>query len=309
MFQKLVPNVQVRDLRAGAMFLLLVAILLTLGALAGCEGKAFDKETGREVTGPEALALADQREARAIRERQKAEAQAAVDLANAAAEKKDAIRAAELEAQGKADAVRIEQARKRGQFKTATKALELQYQADLANLSSLYETSQEELLVALKQVEGAFALATERAGDEYERRSSAASARIAEAKGAEMDALQRNEATVNNQLAEIQRENDRMLGLAKVVQGIPGVGAAAGAAGINMDDIAKIIFGGAMGGGVLTWRGRKRQDQARADADAAYEEGRRVAMEEARVQREREHAAWDEAQARALAMATSTRSD
>lgn len=306
---KILPSITSRSLRTYAVIFMFASLsALFFVVCAGCEGKAFDEELGREVTATEAIALAEKREAAAIREREKAEADAARAKVQAAADAKDAIREAEAEATRKTEEIRISQQRRAAEFRTKSQALELEYRFKLSDLNEMFEVSQAEALVAIRQAEGGFALAREKIGDELEKQLSAADRRIADARSAEAEKIEVNEAETNAKLAEIQRQNDRMLGIANLVKSIPGVSAAAGSVGVDPNAITTLLLGGALTGGINSWRGRRKQEQlsaqAKSEADAAWDAGFKAAQDQAEQARAREHAAWEESQRSLLLLHT-----
>lgn len=306
---KILPSITSKTLRTYAVVFVFASLsTLFFIVCAGCEGKAFDEQLGREVTASEAIAIAEKREAAAIREREKAEALLQAEKVQAAAAAKDAIRDAEAEATRKTEEIRLSQQQRAAEFRSKSQALELEYRFKLSDLNGLFEVSQAEALVAIRQAEGGFALAREKIGDEFEQRVSAADRRIAEARAAEAEKLEANEADTNAKLAEIQRENERMLGIANLVKSIPGVSAAAGSVGVDTNAVTSLLLGGALTGGVQSWSRRRKQEeqnkQAKNAEDAAWDAGFKAAQEQAEQARAREHAAWEESQRSLLLLHT-----
>lgn len=109
--------------------------------------------------------------------------------------------------------------------------------------------------------------------------------------------------TVTAGLERIEQERQRRLGAFKFVTQLPVVSQALGSAGVGGDSlgmIASVLFGAAGAGWATNRRARKQIDEA-------FDEGRAQALSDAERQRQAEHAAWNEAQADMLKLATTAR--
>jgi hypothetical protein len=102
------------------------------------------------------------------------------------------------------------------------------------------------------------------------------------------DALARIDGRVKDGLADIQAKEGRILGVARVVDRIPGVSAAVGGAtgGQSLESLATLVVGG-LGVGWLSRRAKKKEDDAWDEAEARAEK-------RASEQRNIEALAWAE---------------
>ncbi|NBW16277.1 MAG: hypothetical protein EBR82_50685 [Caulobacteraceae bacterium] len=103
------------------------------------------------------------------------------------------------------------------------------------------------------------------------------------------------EATTTNALAAIEAKRQRALGVLNFAKNIPIVGQAAASAGVDINGLGALLFGGASVGTIAyqVRRGRKL-------ADASWEDAKKEAAEA----KAREDKAWDDAQTEMLRLLT-----
>ena len=137
---------------------------------------------------------------------------------------------------------------------------------------------------------------------------SGAEADLDRAKAAFSEAVAALETDTNAALAEAERKRQTALGAFSLLSKIPVVGQAAAAAGVDPNAIGSLLFGGALSGGLMSWRARKRDaqqtQQTKTAEDSAWDAGFKAAQEQAEQARAREHAAWEEAQRSILLLHT-----